>query len=106
MELCRAWNRHDPGPLREEPCERDLCRRRVLALGEAFQPLDEGEVRLPVLLGEPWHAVAEISRLECGLVIDRAGQKTLTERTERYEPNSEFLECGQHLALGLAEPQG
>jgi len=53
--LRRAGDRYDPRPLRQQPRERDLRRRRVLRRGERLQPLDEGEIRFPVLFAESRH---------------------------------------------------
>src|SRR4051812_16431900 len=35
LEFARAGDRHNPGFLREQPGERDLCRRRLLACSDA-----------------------------------------------------------------------
>src|SRR6188472_1335372 len=81
MPLRRSRNRHDPGLLREQPGQRELRRSRSLPLGEGLEPLHEGQVGLAVLLGEPRHGIAEIARLERRLVVNRACQKALAERT-------------------------
>jgi hypothetical protein len=39
------------------------------------------------------------------LVVDPAGKEALAERAERDEPDTEFVECRQDLALGLAPPE-
>src|SRR5262245_49433163 len=62
MTLRRARNRYDPGLLCQQPGQRDLCGRRVLARSERLQPLDEREVCFPVLLREAGHDIAEIGR--------------------------------------------
>src|SRR6478672_3175447 len=105
MTLRRSRDRHNPGLLREQPGQRELRRGRSFSLGEGLQPLHEGQVGLAVLLGEPWHDVAKIARLERRLVVNRAGQKALAQRTERYEADAEFLERRENLALRLSPPQ-
>src|SRR4051812_5309567 len=92
MTLRRARDRHNPWLLREQPGQRELRRGRAFPLGEGLQPLHERQVGLAVLLSEPRHGVAKIARLERRLVVNRAGQKALAKRTERYEPDAEFLE--------------
>src|SRR5215475_12246566 len=105
MTLRRSGNRYNPRLPRQQPGERDLGRGRVLEHSERLQPLDEYEVRLPVLLREPRHHIAKIGRLERRLVVDRAGQEALAERAEGHEADAEFLERRQDLALGLAPPE-
>ena len=41
VELGRARDRHDPGLLREQPGERDLRRRRALALRDRADQIDQ-----------------------------------------------------------------
>src|SRR5262245_48290352 len=48
MPLGCPGDRHDPRLLRQQPCQGDLRGRRVLPCGECLQPVDEGEIRLPV----------------------------------------------------------
>src|SRR5262245_56476113 len=97
VTLRRSGNRYHPWLLREQPGERDLRGRRVLARGERLEPLDECEVRLPVLFREARHDIAEIGRFERRFVVDRAGQKTLAERAEWHEADAQLLERPQNL---------
>src|SRR4051812_41596818 len=92
MTLCRAGNRYDPRLLRQQPGQRELRRCRALARRGRLQPLHECQIGLAVLFSEARDRVAKIVRLEGCLVVDRAGQKTFPKRTERYEPDAEFLE--------------
>src|SRR4029453_15047509 len=80
-----SWNRHDPGLLRQQPGQCDLCRCGLLPFCERLQPLDESEIRFAIVLCEPWHHVPEVGRIECGFVVDPPGEKSLAERTERHE---------------------
>ena len=74
--------------------------------GKGLQPLDEGKVRFPILLGEPRHHVAEVGRIERGLVVDLAGEKALAQRAEWHEADTQFLERGQNRLLRLSPPEG
>src|SRR3954447_5709353 len=100
----RDW--HDPRLLCQQPGQGDLRRCGFFAPGEGLQPLDEGEIRLPILLGEAGDDVAEVGRIERGLVVDLAGEKTFAQGTEWHEANSEFLERRQGRFLRLSPPEG
>src|SRR3954447_2533748 len=106
VTLRGSRDRHDPRLLREQPGQRDLRRGRSLPLGEGLQPLHEGQVGLAVLFSEPRHGIAKIVWLKRRFVVNRAGQKALAKRTERYEPDAEFFERRENLAFGLSPPQG
>src|SRR5262245_20708408 len=104
-DLRCARNRHDPRLLCQQPCERDLRRRGVLPRGERLQPLDESEIRLPVVLRESRNHVAEVGRVEHRLFVDLAGEETLAEWAERHESDPQLIECGKHFSLRLSPPQ-
>ena len=70
ISLGRPRNRRDPRLLREQPGQRDLRRRRLLSFSERLQPLDECQVGLAVLFGESRNDVAEVVRIERGLLVD------------------------------------
>src|SRR5271165_7305592 len=69
------------------------------------QEIDQGEVRLARRLREARHDVAEVVLRERGLVVDRAGQETLSERAEGHEANAQFFERRKDLLFRLAPPQ-
>src|SRR5204863_9509000 len=79
-QLRGAGNRRDPGLEREQPGERDLCRRRPLLFGDRAEYVHDGFIGLASVRGEPWHDVAEVRLYERRLLVDRAGQKALAQR--------------------------
>src|SRR4051794_2975271 len=106
MQLRRAGNRDDPRLLREHPRERDLRRRRALALGDRAHELDERLVRASrVRIGEARDRVTEVAALELRVLRDRAGEEALAEWAERDEADAELLERGEDLLLRLAPPE-
>src|SRR3954462_4355561 len=52
LDLARAWNRNDPGLLRQQPGKRDLRWRGVLSLRHCVEQIDERVIRFPVLRRE------------------------------------------------------
>src|ERR1700704_959862 len=106
MTFRRPEDRHDRWLLRQQPGQRELCRRGSFQRRERLQPLHEGQIGLAILLSEARHRVAKIIRLKRRLVVDRAGQKTFAKRTERYEPDAKFLKRRENLAFGLTPPEG
>src|SRR5579885_165510 len=105
LQLGRAGNRHDPRLLRQQPGQRDLGRRRALALRDSAQQLDQSLVRLARLGRKAGQAVAEVVLAELRVLIDGAGEKASAERTVWYEANAQLLADGQHLPLRFAPPQ-
>src|SRR5205823_13768908 len=82
MTLGRPWDRDDPGLLRQQPRERDLRGPRLLPLGEGGQPLDEREIRFPVLGGEARDDVAKVGTVACGRLVDLPFLKALAARAD------------------------
>src|SRR5262245_3206369 len=82
MHFRRGRNRHNPWPLRQDPRERDLCRRRILARRKALEPLDEPEVRLAILRREPRKCLAEVSLHKRRVLVDGACEKATAKWTE------------------------
>ena len=70
--------------LRQQPRQRDLGGRRVVALGDRLDPLDEREVRVHRLRLEARVVLAEVARREL-LGLELAGQEAAAERRERQE---------------------
>ena len=71
----------DPGPLREQPGQRDLAGGGLLALGKGSDEVDEGEVRLQGLAFESGQGGADVALTELGGGGDLTGQEATPERT-------------------------
>src|SRR4051794_11716789 len=105
MQLRRARDGNDPRLLREQPGERDLCRRRVLAFRDPAEQIDERLVRFASVRRKAGDDVAKVGAVEGGLFVDLASEKALAQRAERNEADPEFLERRQNLLLGLSPPK-
>src|SRR4051794_15788690 len=105
VQLGGAGDRHDPGLLSEQPGERYLCRRRVLARRDLAQHVDQALVGLAVLFREARHDVAEVGLIEADGLGDRACQESLAERAEGHEADAKFRQKRQDLLFRLAPPQ-
>src|SRR5262249_12126192 len=62
MQLRGPRDRHDPGPLREHPRERELRRRHALSRRDARDEGDDRLIRLSVFRRKAWHGIAEVGR--------------------------------------------
>jgi hypothetical protein len=60
MNLRHSWNRNDPGLLREQPRQCDLCGSGILLLGDLLQKIHHRQVRAASLLGESRKGCSEI----------------------------------------------
>ena len=89
MELGRSWNRNDPGFLSQEPCERDLRRRRSLPCSDGLQQIDQGLIRFPRLRREARHDVAEIRTVERRVFVDLSREEAFAKKAEWNEPDAE-----------------
>jgi hypothetical protein len=54
VQLGGPGDRHDPGPLDEQPRKRDLCRRRSLLTSNVVQEADQRPVRLARVGCKSW----------------------------------------------------
>src|SRR5262245_52969891 len=90
LRFRRAWYWNDRRLLRQQPGQCNLRRRSVLALGEGFQPLDEGEVRFPIPLCESRHDVAKVGWIERRLIVDLSGEKAFAEWAEWHQTDTQF----------------
>ena len=71
----------------------------------ALQPVDEGEIGLAILLRKTRHHVPEVGGFERRVLVDRAGEKSLAERTERDESDAQFFQRRQDLLFRLTPPK-
>src|SRR6202035_1838879 len=105
MQLRGAGDRHDPGLLGKEPGECARGGRRVLALRDAREQIDQRLVRLPGLRREAGDGVAEVGAVEGGALVDLAGEEALAQRAEGNEADPELLQGRKDLLFGLSPPE-
>ena len=106
MEFRGARDRHDPGPLRKQPGERDLRRRRILLTRDPMQQVNEGLVRCHRRRREARQHAAEIALGELGVLVHRPGQEPLAERAVWHEADAKLLARLQHpVGFRPARPQ-
>src|SRR5271165_363268 len=99
-------DRHDPWFLSEQPGERDLRRCDALARGEAFEEINDFEIRGQCLWREARKILPQIVRIvEFHVLGNLAGQKSLAERPPGDEANPELLAKCELRLLRLAHPQ-
>src|SRR5258708_29745188 len=105
MRLRRARDGNNPWPLGQQPGERDLGGRRVLALRDAAEQLDQRLVRLPRLRREAGDGVAEVCTVEGGVLVHLPGDVALAQWAERNEADSELFENWDDLRFGFPPPE-
>src|SRR6185436_10903139 len=106
MQLCRPWNRHDPGLLGKQPGECDLGERHVLPLSDGVEEVDQRPVRLPSFRCETRYGVPEIGAVKGGIFVDLARKVALPQGTEGNEADSELFERRNDLRFRLPPPKG
>src|SRR4051794_2219815 len=105
MTLGGAGDRHDPRLLREKPSERDLRWGRAFGSGEMLKHRDESLVRAERLRTEARNNAPEVVLSEGSVGGDRAGEETLTERTERDKADAQGFQGRQDFLFRLAPPE-
>ena len=75
-------DRHYPWRFRQQPRQGNLRRGHPLLSGEALHHIDELLIRQPRGFAKTRHLITEVLRIERGLCVNRAGQKTFPERAE------------------------
>src|ERR1700679_1212210 len=105
MELSRAWNRHNPRLLRQQPGQGNLGARYLPLLRDLAQGVHYLLVRLARFGIEPRKAVAEDVARESRVLIDSAGQEAFAQRAEGNKADTQFLERWQNFLLRLSPPQ-
>ena len=96
MQLRSSGNRDDPWFLSEQPGDRDLRRCGLLLPCNLGEHIHQSLVRFSVLLVETWNDVAKISAIELRILLDRAREETLPQRTEWHKANAEFIKSRQN----------
>lgn len=106
VQFRSARNRHDPRLLGQQPCKRDLCRRRLLAGCNAGYDIDQGVIGLAGIRREARHGITEVGAVELRVFVDRTGQKALAEWTEGNKADLKFFQRRQDFLFWLPPPQG
>jgi len=80
VELGGTWDRRDIRPLRQQPGERDLCRRRALLARNPPEQVDKGLLLLHGLWREARDRAAKIVLSQLGILAHGACEKAFAER--------------------------
>src|SRR2546423_13647414 len=99
MQFRRAGDWHNPGLLRQQPGERDLCGRCLFSFGNLRKQIDEGLVCFPSLWRKAWDDVAEVLTVERSVLIDLSAEEASTKWAEGNESDSELFAGRQHFLL-------
>src|SRR5207248_4566833 len=91
--------------LRQEPCQRDLRRCRLLLFRNSAQQIHYPLICFPRLGRETGHDVAEIGTVERSLLVDLPGKEAFPQRTEWHEPNSELFQRRYYFRFRFSPPQ-
>src|SRR5205823_969335 len=105
MQLGGAWDRNNPGLLREQPGERNLSRCRLLPFCDLANQINQGLIRFARLRRKARESVAEIGTVEHGIFVDLSREKAPTQRAIRNKTDSEFFERRQYFRFRVSHPQ-
>src|SRR5439155_3668468 len=61
VDMARAWDRHDEWAARQQPGDRQLCRRAAFGRGMSLQFLDQREVAREVVALETRHVAPRVA---------------------------------------------
>src|SRR5918993_2834131 len=102
--LCCAGYRDDPGPLRQDPCQRKLRRSSVFSFGPVSNILEERQIYRQCIGRKSWQIVATIRWVETAAGIHRAGKKAASNRAIGHKTDAEFLKRRKYPGFWLAPP--
>src|SRR5579872_707198 len=105
MQLCGAWDRHDPRLLRQKPCQCYLGRRRLLPLPNFTEQINQRLVRLERLRCEAREGAAEVGAVEGHFLVHLPREKTPAQWAVGYQADAEFSEGWYHFLLRGSRPQ-
>src|SRR6516164_84622 len=105
MQFGCARNGNYPRLSCQQPCQRDLRRRRVLLLCKSVEQNHHCAIRVNVFWTESWDSAAKVSVIELRFWGDLSGQKALTERAVGNEADAEFVESRHNLLFWSPEPK-
>src|SRR6185503_10489512 len=90
IEPRRSRNRHDVVALREQPGEHELRHRDPLVACDRRERIEQTEVAFEVFALEARHRQTDVLWRQHGNVSQLASQESATERTERYQRDSQL----------------
>src|SRR2546425_9977413 len=91
MQFRCAGDGNNPGLLGQQPCKRNLSRRRVPPFCDLAQQINQGLVGLASLRCKAWNDIAEIRLVEGCVLVDLSCEEALPQRTEWNEADAQFL---------------
>src|SRR5215210_8672616 len=104
--LLRTGNGDDVSALRQQPGQRELRRRALLAPGDLLHPSNQVEIALEVLALEPRRVAPVIVLRQVFECPETSGQKSSPERAVGHKPDAQLATQGQHLIFGISGPEG
>src|SRR6266568_2176125 len=103
LRCSRDWN--DPRLLGQQPCQRDLSRRRLLPFSNSAKQINQCLIRLERLRREARQHAAEVGTVEGRFLVYLPREKPLAQRTVGNEADAEFFEGRYHFLLRGSRPQ-
>src|SRR4029077_8396107 len=91
VQLCGAWDRNDARLLSQQPRERDLSRRRLLAFCDFSEQINQRLIRFTSLRRKTRKCAAQVRTVERSVFVHLAREKPSAERAKRNETDSKFL---------------
>src|SRR4028118_1000721 len=104
MQLCGAWNRHNPRLLSQQPGKCDLSGRHLLLFCNAAEQIDQGLIRLESIRREARQSAAEVGAVKGGVFVDLAREEAFAQRAIGDKSDAKFLKGRYHLRFRLSPP--
>src|ERR1035441_5381701 len=103
MQLCGAWDRHNPRLLGQQPRECGLSRRRLLPFPDAGEQINQDLIRLESLRREARQRAAEVGTVELRIFADLAREEALAQGAVRDKADRKSTRLNSsHLGISYA----
>src|SRR5207253_11340832 len=104
MQFRCAGDGNNPGLLGQQPCKRNLSRRRVLPFCDLAQQINPGLVGLASLRCKAWNDIAAPRLVEGCVLVDLSCAAALPQRAAWTEADAQVLTRRQPLLVMLSCP--
>src|SRR4030095_15282167 len=105
MQSRRAWDWNNPRFLSQQPCQRNLSRRRLLSFCDVAKKITQRPIGFASLGRETRKCITEIGAIERGCFVHFSRQKSSAQRAVWNKADSKFFEHRQDFFLRFSPPK-